>query len=637
MSQRQRQHNTRILSSIKRIFTRRNGRVYNASEETTQEPDDMLIEQSQRAASPEHNIVSPSDVMLFDESPRALSPRAVSAPAKINELSRQITAAPSQKIVRAPRRIQKNQTREIRNIGEEQKNRYFVGREYELYRRVYSNPITIGMLNHQLKPPFNPSVLNSSVIDLLKTELESLDYKRLNDLINSSESKNIRKQKGDVEVIDVRALLISKFLSKITIIDLKNHVIDEFTLEVLNSIDKSKVFFIIFYDIDFKKNDATSCSNFLEYLREYKNRDKVKSLIVGKINIYGEDFEKLVDIIGELESITFLFFLDFNIVNAMDIHPDEYICFDEIFMKSLIKLENLKMLIFSDNYIENRDFENIFVKQSRLLLYTYKEKDFIDFEPMSIPSIDDIIKLKEEGGITKYYTKKCEKKQKEGGSNNRMRLTLFTLHEDEVVSSERSFHFYTGNNIGDNRKMLINLDDMLIKRNYYGKIFGILQKCFDKDTKAIKKAMLKQQEEDMVEKTKKEKTAQIDYLASKAFTTRTHLDANKATQLAIVSNTANNNHLAISRAVRKSRAATRAFNNEQTKEKIANDAATTADAARKAVMEMKAVARSANASSSPQSSSSSLSKKIEALKQSPGSDSPKKGTSKGGKKPPKRK
>lgn len=73
------------------------------------------------------------------------------------------------------------------------------------------------------------------------------------------------------------------------------------------------------------------------------------------------------------------------------------------------------------------------------------------------------------------------------------------------------------------------------------------------------------------------------------------------------------------------------------KRKNANDTAVAAKAARKAVMDNNAVARYANASSSPQQSPSLLSKKIEELKQSSGSNSPKEGTSQCGKKPPKRK
>ena len=599
--------------------------------------DDVVLSFTASSASPRvQQRASPQDhdVILFDRPKRATPPKATAAASSKAE-----AAKLASKNVRAHRRpIRKYKPRESGIIEDEQKNmekynRYFVGRYYELYKRAYSNQITISMLNHHLKPPFNPSVLNSSVIDLLKRELELSDYMRLNDLINSTESINIRKQKSDdVEVIDVRALLISKFLSKITIIDLKNHEIDEFTLEVLNSIDKSKVFFIILYDIKFK-NDAT-CSKFLEYIQKYKNHDNVKSLIVGKIIITGNNFEKLIDIIGELKSITFLFFTRFDIPDAMYFNTDEEMHFDEIFMKTLIKLENLKMLIFSDNFIEKEDFENIFLTHHRLVLFTDDDKDFIDFEPMSEPLPQDIRTLKEGD---KYYTKKCEKKEKEGDINNRMLLSSFSLNNDEVVSSTRSFHFYTNHNKDDNKKMLIDLDDMLIKKNYYVKIFGILKKCNEKDTKAIQKAMLKQQEEDIVQKTKKEETALIDYLASIDITKQKHLDANKATQQAIKSNTENNNESAIARAIKKSHAATIALNNEQMKRQIANDTAVAAKAARKAVADNNTVARYANASSSPPQSPSLLSKKIEELKQSPSSNSPTKGTSQGGKKPLKRK
>ena len=155
--------------------------------------------------------------------------------------------------------------------------------------------------------------------------------------------------------------------------------------------------------------------------------------------------------------------------------------------------------------------------------------------------------------------------------------------------------------------------------------------------KAIQKAILKQQEEDMVKKTKKEKAALIDYLASIDITNQKHLDANKATLLALSNAENNNNISATERAIKKSRVATIALNNEQMKRQIANDTATAAQAARKAVMDNNTVARYANASSSPPQSPSLLSKQIEELKQSPGSNSPKKGTSQGGKKPPKRK
>jgi len=647
------------MQKLSKLFNRnRYRRVANAPDPVqSQQPDTFVSSDVQSfdpppiATSPQNDTVDLGDVQLF-ESHRSATPRAVaaSAPAKTKETPPQITAASTQNSTgRIPKLTDKYREyrEEIkRRIHKEQINmekyniRYFLYREYELsiIAKMSSSKRINVVLKSRLKPPFYPSVLNNSVIDLLKRELESTDYKRLYNLINSDETKKLRANKGGVEEIDIKPLLISNFLSKITIIDLDEHVVDKFTLEVLKSIDKSKVFIISLHNINFN-NDIISCNEFLNYLEEYKDHTKLKNLIVCNIDIKGNHFEKFIDIIGELKSITFLCFIGFDIPWAMEFDEKEY--FSDMFMKTLIKLENLKMLIFNNNYINEDDFKEIFITSHKLLLSTKDNKDLIDFyEYTDLFTKEEF----EKGGYTKSYDKVFKTTGEEGKLNYRMSISPLTNNANKIVeSSRKSFHFTALNN-GNNDPSYEDFDDILIKRNYE-KIKAILKERKDDDTKAIQEAMRKQQEQDAVNNMNKQKNVLQKYSTSIAIMKQADFEATEATRRAHEA-TANNpgyhSKKLISDAIKKSRNATKALEIEKVMGQLAKTAANDAKASSMKIKALRAAqttqatqaAQAAQTTySSSSRSSSSISSKIEELKNSgSSSNSPKEETSKGGKK-----
>jgi hypothetical protein len=134
-------------------------------------------------------------------------------------------------------------------------------------------------------------------------------------------------------------------LPNIITINLAHNVIDEYTLNILNlTVKYSKVSTIILRNINFENDDIAD--KFLEYL---KKNTQIKRLILRGINI-GNYLDKLVDIIGKLTNITLLEFSNFSVNTT----------FHRFFLRTLIKLKNLKHLIFNNNKISSHSYALIF-------------------------------------------------------------------------------------------------------------------------------------------------------------------------------------------------------------------------------------------------------------------------------------
>lgn len=137
-------------------------------------------------------------------------------------------------------------------------------------------------------------------------------------------------------------------LPNIITINLANDVIDKFTLNILNlTVKYSKVSTIILRNITFENDDIVH--GFLLYLEQ---NTQIKRLILRQINLPlpERQLNKLVDIIGKLTNITLLEFSNFR-VNSN---------FHNYFLRTLIKLKNLKHLIFNNNIISSHSYGVIF-------------------------------------------------------------------------------------------------------------------------------------------------------------------------------------------------------------------------------------------------------------------------------------
>lgn len=145
-------------------------------------------------------------------------------------------------------------------------------------------------------------------------------------------------------------------LPNIITINLANDVIDKFTLNILNlTVKYSKVSTIILRNITFENDDIVH--GFLLYLEQ---NTQIKRLILRQIilPLPKMQLNKLVDIIGKLTNITLLEFSNFN-VNSY---------FHNSFLRTLIKLKNLKHLIFNNNIISSHSYGVIFSGEYQLRL-----------------------------------------------------------------------------------------------------------------------------------------------------------------------------------------------------------------------------------------------------------------------------
>jgi len=145
-------------------------------------------------------------------------------------------------------------------------------------------------------------------------------------------------------------------LPNIITINLTQVVIDEFTLYILNlTVEYSKVSTIILRNITFKNDDIVY--GFLQYLEK---NTQIERLILRQIHLPQSEMQlnKLVDIIGKLTNITLLEFSNFS-VNSY---------FHNSFLRTLIKLKNLKHLIFNNNIISSHSYGVIFSGYDQFLL-----------------------------------------------------------------------------------------------------------------------------------------------------------------------------------------------------------------------------------------------------------------------------
>ena len=137
------------------------------------------------------------------------------------------------------------------------------------------------------------------------------------------------------------------------VINLAHDVIDEFTLNILNlTVKYSKVSTIILRNITFENDDIGD--KFLEYLQK---NTRIERLILRKISM-DNYLNRLVDIIGKLTNITLLEFSNFCVNYNFHIN----------FLRTLIKLQNLKHLIFNNNNISSNSYAYIFSGYYQFLL-----------------------------------------------------------------------------------------------------------------------------------------------------------------------------------------------------------------------------------------------------------------------------
>jgi hypothetical protein len=155
---------------------------------------------------------------------------------------------------------------------------------------------------------------------------------------------------------------------KIRTIKLENLQITKAILDVLDKTTRKNITTIILRNITF--DSVEICTEFLYYL---SNNVNLKILILDNVIVLDNDdillnFNELLEILGTFK---FLEVLEFSGFNITELFNDDNFRFDVGFMTMLIKLDNLKFLIFSNNTIEKKIYEYLFNDYDDINLYYF--------------------------------------------------------------------------------------------------------------------------------------------------------------------------------------------------------------------------------------------------------------------------
>ena len=496
--------------------------------------------------------------------------------------------------------LQKKRTKWDSKLNSLQYSQYYPqDRLYELNNiSKLSNNVITKMLEDRFSTAFKfkPSVLDKTIIGLLKKEFYSKRYIDFSNLFIETH-------------VYVDEIYLSVFLSKITIIELDDCVIDEFTLKILSGINKLNVTYIILDYIMFEDDKI-----FYSFLNFLKGHDNLQGLTLANIDrdIKGKKFKRYMDIIGELKSITWLEFTGIDTIYALESESESEsesdLIFLDMFIDLLLKLNNLQMLLLIANKITVEEYRQIFGDYLKIFKFADSSFDFaLNDKEANVIKKEHDIEDNETSKIEIIYVKKCIFDTE----NSNYELQISTDVGYKV--KDRSIHFYTVKNVSvDGKKFVDVLYDKIIKKNFF-ETFNPHRKELKKiDKDAIKKMYLQKKKDELY--IMKSTIAQL----SKQHLTLEHIleEQDKIAKFdyqyaidAYINDDSNKNKLLL-KASKSSRQATLDMDN-------ANKAIET-------------ITKMNNAAEL-------LSKQIKELKKSAGSNSPKKGTSRGGKKTPKRK
>jgi hypothetical protein len=432
---------------------------------------------------------------------------------------------------------------------------------------------------------FKPFILDKNIIELLKKEFNSKRYKDFSNLFTSKH---------------VDEIYLSVFLSKITIIELDDCVIDEFTLKILSGINKLNVTYIILDYIKFK--DDIIFYSFLDFLKGHNN---LKGLTLANIDrdIKGKKFESYMDIIGELKSITWLEFTGIDTIYAVESESESDLIFLDMFIDLVLKLNNLQILLLIANNITADEYKQIFGDYLKIFKFTDLSFDFAlnDNEAKEIENQLDM-----ESEIEIIYLKKCIVDPQ----NSNYELQISTDKDKDHV---RSIHFYTERNVSEDEKKFVDVQtDKIIKKHLFETFNPYLKKLKEIDKDAIKKMYLQKKKDELY--IMKLTIAQLS---------KQHLTLEQILE--------EQNKIAI---LDYQYAIDADNNNDPNKKTLLSKAS---KSSKQATLDMGNAAKEKETITKMNNAVELLSKEIEELVQSPDSDSPKKGTSQGGNKSPKRK
>jgi hypothetical protein len=184
-------------------------------------------------------------------------------------------------------------------------------------------------------------------------------------LESMTDPTKLRKAKGNKNGSPkLKQCVLARIFKKLTAIKLVDLRIDIETIRVLEfALTHSKIKTILLSNISFDSD--VICERFANLFDETRNVDSIVCLILRGIDFIvvdtetGSRFNIFINKLANLKNLEELEFSNFNIIK-MFITDMKDVTFDYIFVKLLIKLKKLGALIFTNNVIDEYEYEYIF-------------------------------------------------------------------------------------------------------------------------------------------------------------------------------------------------------------------------------------------------------------------------------------
>ena len=258
-------------------------------------------------------------------------------------------------------------------------------------------------------------VLSRSRSVSLRKEIEA---KLMKNLLDKALIKNY---------ILLKSTEVDRLFSNIQTIKLEGFLITEPILDVLKKTDQSKITTIILRNITFDSN--RTCADFLDFLGINVH---LKILILDGVDVKKDNFKELLDRLETFKELEVLEFRGFNITKLFDARNFR---FDFVFMNILIKLGQLKFLLFTNNIIEEKIYKYLFNDYVDINLYYFI--DLGDNKSKYLKYNDSII-LPEHINSNPHY-----------GEHN---MYIIDIDTEECVNRREAIKVHTFNNKTNNIK-----------------------------------------------------------------------------------------------------------------------------------------------------------------------------------------
>ena len=253
----------------------------------------------------------------------------------------------------------------------------------------------------------NPVISNKSIFDNKQGDITVLDDKLIKKYgrnIATLAAVNQAFRQSTKGILSTGIFHTTDF-SNIRTINLNRLKIINTIIEILNKIplsQLSKISTIILRNITF--DSVQTCTNFLDFLGRNVN---LKILILDGVYIDTINFKIFLDKLETFKKLELLKLSKFNITTSFIV--EDY-TFDYVFMKTLIKLGQLKFLIFENNIIEEKIYKYLFNDSNdRSLQYVIDlGKDGIYLKHNLIIQYDNDPRMY----IVEIYTKKAREQKK---------------------------------------------------------------------------------------------------------------------------------------------------------------------------------------------------------------------------------